>query len=1028
MMPSVIVLDSPTASLVVSSDSTSITFSGNPTALQALNPGDIFIVDNTARKVESISYVSDQTVIQTIEPEFSEVFQTLDISGGTYIEASQLNKAALPASISVSVIPAKSQLQSQITSFEDEEGNIFTFKITDHLIYDIDGDDNTTEDRILVNGTIVLTKPYVYTYLDYKDWYEISLFRIKYAEFKFTANETVDLQFSSQKLTFNKTVKIPLGEIYIPVPITGGLASLNISLSLVFNVDGTASVVADVTQSLNLDIGLNANLSPLTLEPYNNTTHSFDFSLTQLDGELGVSASINPDFLLKALGFSLVGFNNSMGVKATIKGDSTSGSLCLRTETYAILSSTAFVAMPRAFLDINIDNLGVDSIFKMERLYHDLFRESYLLADSGNNCTTTNNSPVADAGLDKNSNAKATVLLDGMGSDDSDGFIETYSWTQTGGTQVALVNANTATPSFFAPSTVDTLTFMLTVTDDKSSTSNDSVIVNVLTGDTNLRPQAVAGADQTVNASTTVVLDGSSSYDSDGSIGAYNWTQTGGTQITLVNANTATSSFIAPSGAGTLTFKLTVTDDKGAINEDYVQVVNNSTSTNNPPVATITSPSDGTTYVQWDSITFSGSSYDVEDGTLSGGSLAWFSNIDGQIGTGTYFTRSDLSVGSHVISLTATDSSGAAGNDIVSIQVVSPTIGEISVGPASLNFGDVQVGTCSTVPFAIQHVNGTAPASGTVSADSPFNITSNSSFSLSDGQGVNVDVRFCPSSAINYTGAATIATSAVTNISTVSLAGRGINATPTTGTIQVDAALNGSGWPGSVNYTLTGATTTSGTTVPANFSNKSEGYWNLNHTSGGPSGATLTSITPSANQYLTGGGSITFTLNFTSSSPVERITNGSFSSSTSNWTLWGDFWAGTDASSYRTSPGYATGGVDSSGYAKDSANGYMYQAVSIPSGATSAMLSFWYNITSQETGSTPYDVLNVTIQNSSGGYLATVDAFSNLNKGALGVYSQKTLDVTPYIGQTIRVHFWATTDSTNPTVFRIDDVSLMSDG
>ncbi|MDP2755167.1 MAG: hypothetical protein Q8P40_12370 [Nitrospirota bacterium] len=106
----------------------------------------------------------------------------------------------------------------------------------------------------------------------------------------------------------------------------------------------------------------------------------------------------------------------------------------------------------------------------------------------------------------------------------------------------------------------------------------------------------------------------------------------------------------------------------------------------------------------------------------------------------------------------------------------------------------------------------------------------------------------------------------------------------------------------------------------------------------------------------------------------------------------------------------------------------MYQAVTIPSNATSATLSFWYNITSQETGSSAYDVLNVTIQNSTGGYLATVAVFSNLNKGTTGVYNQKTFDATPYKGQTIRVHFLATTDSTNTTVFRIDDVSLMSDG
>lgn len=166
----------------------------------------------------------------------------------------------------------------------------------------------------------------------------------------------------------------------------------------------------------------------------------------------------------------------------------------------------------------------------------------------------------------------------------------------------------------------------------------------------------------------------------------------------------------------------------------------------------------------------------------------------------------------------------------------------------------------------------------------------------------------------------------------------------------------------------------------------------------------------------------------TPSSQIERLTNGSFSSGTSGWTLVGDFWAGTYLSNYYTSPGYSAGGVDSTGLPKNKAVGWMYQNVTVPSGATSATLSFWYNITSEETGSTSYDVLNVTIKNSSGNYLATVKILSHVNQTYLGNYKKVTFDVTPYKGQTIRVHFLATTNDYLHTVFRIDDVSLMSDG
>jgi len=79
----------------------------------------------------------------------------------------------------------------------------------------------------------------------------------------------------------------------------------------------------------------------------------------------------------------------------------------------------------------------------------------------------------------------------------------------------------------------------------------------------------------------------------------------------------------------------------------------------NPPTVTITGPNDFSTHIQGDVIHFSGTAEDVEDGVLIGDSLVWTSSIDGQIGTGTSFKKA-LSAGQHTITLTATDSKGAA--------------------------------------------------------------------------------------------------------------------------------------------------------------------------------------------------------------------------------------------------------------------------------------------------------------------------------------------------------------------------------
>jgi Tol biopolymer transport system component len=89
---------------------------------------------------------------------------------------------------------------------------------------------------------------------------------------------------------------------------------------------------------------------------------------------------------------------------------------------------------------------------------------------------------------------------------------------------------------------------------------------------------------------------------------------------------------------------------------------------NEPPTADITSPADGATFTEDEAISFEGSGSDPEDGTLTGSSLVWTSDLDGQLGTGTSVSSS-LSVGSHTVTLTATDSDGETGTAAVSVTV-----------------------------------------------------------------------------------------------------------------------------------------------------------------------------------------------------------------------------------------------------------------------------------------------------------------------------------------------------------------------
>lgn len=77
---------------------------------------------------------------------------------------------------------------------------------------------------------------------------------------------------------------------------------------------------------------------------------------------------------------------------------------------------------------------------------------------------------------------------------------------------------------------------------------------------------------------------------------------------------------------------------------------------NTAPVVSISSPSNGSAFAEGATIAFAGSATDQEDGNI-GAYLVWISSRDGQIGTGTSFSRV-LSVGSHTITARVTDSGG----------------------------------------------------------------------------------------------------------------------------------------------------------------------------------------------------------------------------------------------------------------------------------------------------------------------------------------------------------------------------------
>ncbi|MFO7587853.1 MAG: PKD domain-containing protein [Gemmatimonadota bacterium] len=115
---------------------------------------------------------------------------------------------------------------------------------------------------------------------------------------------------------------------------------------------------------------------------------------------------------------------------------------------------------------------------------------------------------------------------------------------------------------------------------------------------------------------------------------------------------------------------LAATDDRGLEGSATIGLT---ILANQAPTASISEPADGAEFLQGVEVTFTGAGTDPEEGALAGPSLAWSSSRDGALGTGGSVATSALSVGDHVVTLTATDAQGRAGTATVSVRITTLT-------------------------------------------------------------------------------------------------------------------------------------------------------------------------------------------------------------------------------------------------------------------------------------------------------------------------------------------------------------------
>lgn len=209
-------------------------------------------------------------------------------------------------------------------------------------------------------------------------------------------------------------------------------------------------------------------------------------------------------------------------------------------------------------------------------------------------------------------------------------------------------------------------------------------------GGANVAPVASAGNAQTITLPTnSVSLSGSGSYDQDGTITNYTWSQVSGPgTASFVNPNVSNAS-VGGLLQGSYVFKLTVADNGGLTNSSNVTITVNAQAApaNQPPVASVSANQTMTLPTNSAFLLGSGS-YDPGGGWIT--NYAWTQESGPGTATTTVISNTNLDVknlvaGTYVFKLTVTDNQGATGSATTQVIVNGGTSGTAPVANAGSN-------------------------------------------------------------------------------------------------------------------------------------------------------------------------------------------------------------------------------------------------------------------------------------------------------------------------------------------------------
>jgi hypothetical protein len=270
---------------LISSDSSSFTFKKGEQDIDNLSIGNIIVSDHDfgyLRKIKNIQSLNGQIIIQTELASLTDAIESATISFSKQLSRNDIAKT----------------LFSKPGIKESTDNSKFEFEFINTVIYDHDGNLNTTHDQIVLNGQIELD-PWIGMYLEIKKWQlkemKISLTITENMKVKGTAN-LVNFEFNKEKLF--KSFQLN------PFTVFVGWLPIVIVPYLNFYLGANGKIMAEISTDIEQNAQISAGVRYVnnSWEPFNEVTHNFLFREPTFSAEANFQGYVKPQMELMIYG------------------------------------------------------------------------------------------------------------------------------------------------------------------------------------------------------------------------------------------------------------------------------------------------------------------------------------------------------------------------------------------------------------------------------------------------------------------------------------------------------------------------------------------------------------------------------------------------------------------------------------------------------------------------------------------------------------------------------------------------------